>query len=346
MASLISASDIAKWRAALAVFGEMDASYLPEYHSAYAQRVDSAVPLLWQFSHDGANFVYPFLLTPVAIDGHATSYFDITSVYGYTGPIASTQDPAFLASAWIAFDDYAAQQNVIAEFIRFSPYNETERFAHPQTQVSTNRSLAVSRLPDTHELLFQSLGAKTRNMLRKAERSGLQGRELKLPDHLPEFRRLYAQTMDRNGAHRFFWYDDAYWDRLLMLGTRLKLYAAIADKQMVAASMAIAHGVCGMYHLGASLPDYARLGAGNLSLFTMSCGLLDSGVRFVNMTGGRTSANDDSLFLFKRSNATGTADFHIGKRVLNVDAYNSLVQEWQRRHGLPPDAQKVIFWRP
>ena len=345
MDRLIPASERAPWRAALAPFGEIDATYLPEYHAAYALRVADSVPLLWLFSRDGAHFAYPFLQTPVVVDGHATPYHDISSVYGYTGPIATTEDPGFLAAAWRAFDEYARQRKVIAEFIRFSPFNATERFAHPAAEVSVNRSLAVSHLPGTQEQFLQSLGTKTRNMLRKAERAGLRARELPMPGHLPAFRDLYAQTMQRNSAPAFFWYDDAYWEHLLRLGQGLRLFGAFAGEQLVAASMAIAHGTNGLYHLGASLPEHAKLGAGNLSLFSMSCGLLDSGVRFVNMTGGRTLAADDPLLLFKRSNANGTADFRIGKRVLDPAAYNAVAQEWQRRRGAPPDAQKIIFWR-
>ena len=347
MERLIPASERVGWREALAPLGEFDATYLPEYHMAYALRIQDSSPLLWHFEQGGEHFVYPFLLTPVVLEGRATPYFDITGIYGYTGPIATTTDSAFLRAAWAAFDAYTARQKIIAEFVRFSPFHRNEGFAHPQATVIANRTLATSQLPTTAEELFQSLGSKTRNMLRKAERDGLAARELLLPEHLPAFRALYDETMQRNQAPAFFRYDDAYWQQLLNLGPQgLRLFGTFAGDKLVAASMAVAHGRSGLYHLGASLTEYARLGAGNLSLFAMSRGLAKVGVEFLNMTGGRTAAADDPLLLFKRSNANSTTTFHIGKRVVDPLAYNAVATQWREQLGSPPDAEKIVFWRP
>lgn len=338
--TLISASDCAGWRAALMLIGEIDCTYLPEYHLAYRLRIEGSIPLMWRYSCGGEHFLYPFLLTPVMDTGG----FDISSVYGYTGPIATTTSPEFLSAAWQAFDDYAAGQKIIAEFVRFSPFNENQRFAHPKTMVEANRNLAVSNLPG-EDALPEKIDPKTRNMLRKAERAGLVARELTLPEHLPAFRRLYDDTMSRNQASEFFRYDDAYWHHLLMLGQGLRLFGVFAEDTLVAAAMSVSHGKSGLYHLGASLTEYARQGAGNLSLFAMSRGLLASGVTFINMTGGRTTAADDPLLLFKKSNATGTATFYIGKRIINSAAYEDMKKAWAAREGKAPDAAKIIFWR-
>jgi hypothetical protein len=343
---LIAATERAEWRRALAPFGPIDCTYLPEYHLAYATRMVGGQPLLWEFSQGADRLAYPFLLTPVEGAGSATACFDISSVYGFTGPLSTSRNPAFLHQAWQAFDGFAAQQRVIAEFIRFSPFNRNEGLAHPQVEVSLNRELAVSRLPAAAAELSRLLGPKTRNMLRKAERAGLIARELELPQHLPAFRALYQQTMDRNAAPPFFRYDDAYWTELLRLEPgALRLFAACSGDRMVAACMSVSFGASGLYHLGASLEAYARSGAGNLCLFAMSRALMDSGVAFLNMTGGRTPKPGDPLLLFKRSNATGTAPFHIGKRVLDAAAYNALAAAWQARHGQPPSPEKLIFWR-
>ena len=346
MPQLIDATDREVWNAKLARIGEVDATCLAAYHLAYALRVPQSRAVLWHYSLEGQELVYPFLLTPVILGGVDTGLFDISSAYGYTGPLATTQAPDFLQQAWQAFDTFAVERNLVAEFIRFSPFNRNEHLAHPLTTVLPNRDLAVTHLPSNEVALRGTLGPKTRNMLRKAEREGLVHRELPLPDHLPAFRALYEETMRRNNAPEFFWYDDAYWNHLLALGSHgLRLFGVYAGPQLVAAAMAVAHGRSGLYHLGASLTEYAKLGAGNLSLYAMSCGLMASGVTFLNMTGGRSARADDPLLLFKRSNANSTAVFHIGKRVLNIAAYNGLSAQWQRQHGHEPDADKIIFWR-
>ena len=326
--------------------GEVDASCLPEYHQAYSLRVPHSTPLLWHYSQDNNHLVYPFLLSAVTVDGVTTGFHDISSVYGYTGPLSNTTTPSFLSGAWKAFDEYAAKQRIIAEFIRFSPFNRNEKIAHPQVLVLANRELAASRLPATEEQFLASLNPKTRNMLRKATRAGLCAKELDLPAHLPEFRALYAETMSRNGAPEFFLYDDDYWAHMLALTPQhMRLFGTLVEGQLVAASISITHGSSGLYHLGASLVEYAKLGAGNLCLYAMSCGLLADGVVFLNMTGGRTINADDPLLLFKRSNSNDLVTFHIGKRIIDTPAYNALACTWQQLHGKLPEPGKIIFWR-
>lgn len=347
MQHFVSAGETVGWRQLLDRMPRVDPTCLPEYHRAYALRVPGAKALLWHYAEDGADFLYPFLLTPVMLEGKDQGWSDISSVYGYSGPMSNSSDAGFVSRAWRAFDAEARNLKVLAEFVRFSPYAENHPLAHPDSQVTPNRSLAVSRLPRDESQLLAALGPKTRNMLRKAARANLTGRELALPAHLPEFRALYAETMRRNAASDFFWYDDAYWEALLALGPQaVRLFATLDSSRMVAASMAIAHGPSAVYHLGASMPEAARLGAGNLSLFTMSTALAASGVDFLNMTGGRSSRDDDPLLLFKRSNATGTAPFLIGRRVLDAAAYNDLRAAWEHAHHAAPDDTRLIFWRP
>ncbi|MGE0754111.1 MAG: GNAT family N-acetyltransferase [Alphaproteobacteria bacterium] len=343
--NIIPATEGTRWHALLDHFDAVDCTFLPEYHLAYALRIKDSTPLLWYFEQGGQHLIYPFLLTPVEVAGEHTGHHDISSIYGYTGPLATTQDAAFLTTAWQAFDAYTKSQCVIAEFIRFSPFNENHVMAHPACTVEENRQLAVSRLPDTEEELLQRLGSKTRNMLRKAEKSGLAARELPLPEKLSDFRLLYDETMGRNQAPDFFWYDDEYWNELLKLEGGLRLFGTYKDDVLVAASMSVVHGRSALYHLGASLVEFARQGAGNLSMYEMSKALMQSGVTFINMTGGRTTALDDPLLLFKKSNATGLHPFYIGKRVMDNAAYREVAALWQQKTGTPPNANKIIFWR-
>ncbi|MCB0321303.1 MAG: hypothetical protein KDD60_10280, partial [Bdellovibrionales bacterium] len=133
MDELIEASNVIKWRSLLACFSQIDASYLPEYHQAYSLRVKNSTALLWHYTDGPDHFIYPFLLTPISLSLNAdraqfSGYFDISSIYGYTGPLATNSSAEFLERAWRSFDEYAASQKIVAEFIRFSPFNRTERF--------------------------------------------------------------------------------------------------------------------------------------------------------------------------------------------------------------------------
>lgn len=349
MQQLIDANDHALWRETLNHFHQVDVCYLPEYHQAYASRFTNSQAKLWSYSKESKLFVYPFLMTPVIFSDAKASrlpYYDISSVYGYSGPLSNSNDPQFIAEAWQNFDLYAAEVGIIAEFIRFSAYAENHLLAHPNTDVQRNRKLAWSKLPDTVEQFMTMLHGKTRNMIRKADKSGLLAKEIAFNTGIDDFRTLYESTMQRNAATEFFYYDDYYYDKLkAMRDDERRLFAVYDQGKMVAAVIALVYQDFALYHLGAGLSDYAKLGASNAALYMMSCSLLESGIKTINVGGGRTVASSDPLYKFKRSNALSETDYFIGTRILDQVAYDAVSAEYTKAFGLQPASDKLIFYR-
>ena len=348
---LIEATDSEEWRRNLSVFPRIDVCQLPEYHIAYSTRTERSKPFLWRFDLDGESFGYPFLLTPVGwmLPNNIwrdTPYTDISSIYGYSGPLATTVENRFLETAWTEFDRWAMENQVIAEFIRFSPHAQTKSFAHTETRIESNRDIAVSYLPETEDALMQALDSKTRNMIRKALKSGLLARELDAREWIPAFRILYDETMARNASPDFFSYDEDYYNHLLALPAgELRLFGVFQENDLISAAFAIVHEQGALYHLGASRVEFSSLGANNLNLFFMSKNLMDAGVKFLNLGGGRTTGIDDPLFRFKKSNGTAVEKFHIGKRILDAIGYRKVAEDWAADFKTPCDPSKLIFYR-
>lgn len=336
-------NQIEEWRETLQKFSRVDVCQLPEYNIAYARRIRNSQAFMWCYKD---SFCYPFLLTPVQISDendkiHQTEYYDISSIYGYSGPLCN--DKSILKEAWSAFDDWSKEQKIIAEFTRFSLFAKTANNAHAETEVLNNRPSAVTYLDGD---LLQSLGKKTRNMIRKAEKSSLNAQELDPQKHITSFRKLYDKTMQRNKATDFFAYDDVYYDTLLSIPSEeLRLFGVFDQDQIVAAAISLSHGGGALYHLGASLKEYSNLGAGNLALYSMSAALQQSGVKFITVGGGRTTALDDPLFRFKKSNASHVETFQIGKRIVNEKGYKEVVELWESLYKKPIETSNLIFYR-
>lgn len=351
MQQVIKASQHREWRNQLAAFARVDVCHMPEYHEAYSLRYGGAEALMWVYRNNNEILCYPFLLTPVILkgdDGKAlvSEFNDISGIYGYSGPLTNSDDKAFLAGAWQAFDQWALEHRVVSEFIRFSTYVDNKSWAHPDTSVEYNRPVAIAWLPGDADTFMAQLNSKTRNMIRKALKSDLVVREVRVGEALAEFRALYQQTMGRNQATDFFMYDDAYYDRLLGLPAgELVLFAVYQQNEMVAAAMGLVHEKMAFYHLGASTLEASRLGAGNLALFSMASALIDRGVECFSVGGGRTTADDDPLFRFKKSNATSVDEFYIGKRVINQEAYDSIVKSWETMNHTELISGNLQFYR-
>ena len=348
---IILISDHLEWRNTIARFDDADACQLPEYYLAYLSKISGGVALIWYASDSHSEFCYPFILTSVAnnqssILNKYKDYYDICSVYGYSGPLGNNLTKEFLSRVWIEFDKWLIEKNVIAEFVRFSPYSENYKIAHSLSFIESNRKLAISYLPEKPEILFEMLGAKTRNMIRKAERSGLEAYELNTHEWLNQFQDLYNKTMIRNQAESFFMYDQPYYDELLKLPPNsLRFFGVFNGGNLVSAAMIVIHNKFALYHLGATDYHYASLGAGNLALWTSSVALIKSGIRYLNLGGGRSTDEKDSLLKFKLSNSTNEENFFIGKRIINLEKYNEIQREWKRLKGNAETACRLLFYR-
>ncbi len=348
---VLQASQIQLWRQDLDFFERVDVCQLPEYHLAYATRIEGASPVMWVFEEGGDRFAYPFLQAPVSVRGtdgkmHKTAYSDISSIYGYSGPLSTSRDKKFMDHAWQSFGEWAQEKKIIAEFSRYSLFARTKDNAHSDTTIEQNRLSAVIEMQKTADELFSALEKKTRNMIRKAQGQNLSARRLDISAHLDDFRALYDATMQRNEAPGFFYYDDTYYKKLLSLpDDEIRLYGAFAADRMVSACISLSYKQGALYHLGASLPEFAKAGANNLVLFEMSKDLLESGVTYLNMGGGKTTAEDDALLRFKKSNATGLDRYYIGKRVLDQAAYAEVIALWEEVNSKKMDSGNLLFYR-
>lgn len=349
--NITEAAKTKSWREALKPFSKVDVCQLPEYHMAYSKREADSNALMWCYSEGEDYFCYPFLHTQISLitDDNKfidTEYSDISSIYGYSGPLSTSADSGFLKKAWEAFDVWAKKNKVIAEFTRFSIYANTKLYAHPSSKIEFNRYAAVSYLPDNKEDLMGLLGSKTRNMIRKAIRSGLVSKELDPKEWLSKFRALYDNTMDRNQATFFFMYDDDYFNKLLSMPSNdVKLIGVFKGEEMIASAIAIIYQECALYHLGASKTEYSNLGSGNLCLFFLSQNLIDHGVKFLNLGGGRTTSDDDALYKFKKNNSTHVEDYSIGKRIIDKEGYEVLKRRWLAINTSNNHTNKLIFYR-
>lgn len=350
MFRVIYSDNPAEWRKVIERCGDVDVCQLPEYHSAYQSREEHATAVLWVFEEADKVFCYPFFLSDVvlrSIQGTFTTEFkDISSVYGYSGAISSEFSGDFVSKAWSVFDSWAAEQKVVAEFVRFSCFTDNSKLAHPDCEILSNRPAAISLLPDSVEDYSSQLKAKSRNMVRRAQREGLLGKVVPLSKGLDEFRDLYQRTMRRNDSTSFFDYDDRYYDALLSLpDDEVFMSGVYRRNELVSAAIGLRYKDGALYHLGANDSQYMKHGAGNFCLYLMMGKLIDLGVKFVTVGGGRTTSGDDPLFKFKARNATGMTEFKIGKRILDRRAYKYLQQKWVDIGNSVAGPEKLIFYR-
>jgi hypothetical protein len=343
--AIVRATDRDQWLALQQSAGADDVYYLPEYHRLY--EFQGVQCLAYATSAGGESLFHPFLLRPIARIGAIDAppgLSDIETVYGYSGPVATTTSPDFLGEAWQGFEDWCGEQNVVCEFLRFHPVLRSERFAAPKTEVSLDRETVEIRLDGGEEALWQGYESAQRNRVRKAIKRGLVCHETSLVEGLDTFRALYESTMQRAGASDFYFFPDSYYQDLRhTLADHTKLFVVTCGGDSIAAGLFFAYGRTLHYHLGASREDALPLAPNNLMFHQVGLWGQEHGFERLHLGGGRSNAPDDALLRFKKRFSPHALAFHIGRRINDPERYRMLSELWQEQARRPAPAG---YFRP
>ena len=343
---IIKPSDISAWKNILKRFKDIDCCFLPEYHLAYSTREEKCEALMFVAESGSSLFCYPFLMTQIPVDDSISQekLYDISSVYGYSGPLFSNHGTEFYNAAWNEFDSWARDHNIICEFLRFSFYHRNPHFAHPDTKISMNRINAVSYLNISLEQHEAILGSKTRNMINKASSEGIIVKHVEFRDYIKKFDEIYQELMISNNATKFFSYDDAYYNHLSKLSNdNLKLFGLFKNDEFVGGAIIVIYERYALYHLGVVSHRMEISGCSNLYLYEIWKYLKSVGISIFNLGGGRSEANDDPLLKFKMKNSNAREDFQIGTRIINREKYFSLKEKFVQNE-MPIDESKLQFY--
>lgn len=307
-----------------------DTYYRPEYGAA----VEESDAARWEVAVlEPGPVLVPYLLRPVdpeLVAGPAP-LFDIVSPYGYAGPWAPEGTPlAELRRARAALRGAWRERGVVAEFHRLSPFLPGVRAWEELEDLdvwSHNQTVRVDLTPQP-EVIWSRAAGRHRTSVRKARKKGwsVEVRPVEPADVRPDspFRRLYEGTMQRVETSAYYFFPDAYYERLLALGGDLWTATARAeDGAAGAASLFMRTPGGAHYHLSGSERDAARDGANNLMLHEAMLALREAGAAWIHLGGGVRA--DDALFKFKLSFGGERLSFRLARSVLDPDRYAALV---------------------
>lgn len=307
-----------------------DIYFQPEYLDLH--RLDeTSQALLFVYAREKSVWLYPFLLRPINFSSEATGCYDIESQYGYGGPLSNTYDQDFIREANHAFADWCVRRQIVAEFVRFHPLIDN-RHLLPTVESIRDRetvSLDLERVKG-RELPFS---AKTNNMLRRAERSGLKCEVSASNSDFEFFVRLYKETMSRLDAGSFYYFNDDYFKRLnALIQQQGFMVVAKSEEEMVAAAIFFRGANYLHYHLSATNASNRIPGVMNAVIYTAAIHEKGSLLTKLHLGGGRTSSPADSLLKFKKTMGTDSHTFFFGKRIHNNVMYDTLRENWYRKY--------------
>lgn len=319
------------WELWMDKFSDIDIYYSPGYCEIY-QKNNEGIAKLFVYEDESGYVYYPFLMREIneleVGKNLKEKYYDIITPYGYGGPIHALKEEGNLEGLkknfFNAFEAFCVQNNIVSEFVRFHPLIKNHLFSNEFLNPVAIRSTIYMDI-ENEDRIWSNIISKNRNMIRKAEKNGI---SVEQNDNLEKFEELYYQTMDKNQATEYYYFNHEYFTSTMKnLKDNIKIFNAVLDGKVIASTMIMFKNKYMHYHLSGSDREYIKLAPNNLLLYKVALWGMDNGFKYFHLGGGYRG-NDDSLFSFKKSfSKEGILDFYIGKKIHNSEIYNLLVEE-------------------
>lgn len=325
--SVFTIEDREKWDAVVRSFQLHDVYYLSGYVKGFMIHGDGE-PLLFYYEDAGIRGINVVMKRDIADDSFFSekisrnTVFDFISPYGYGGWLLEGEGAT--DSLFAAYEKWCVDHNVVSEFVRYHPVlNNAERTQPHYDVVLLGKTISMDLA--SRDVIWANLTSKNRNMVRKAQKSGVRIYHGQFPDIYKTFRAIYNLTMDADSAKAYYYFGEEFYESICNdLPEESQVFWAELDGRIIAASIMLSSNGHMSYHLSGSLQEFQHLAPSNLLLYQAALWGSRNGCRSLHLGGG-VGSKEDSLFKFKSSfNRNDRLQFAIGKKVFLTDTYNEL----------------------
>ncbi|MBD1427733.1 lipid II:glycine glycyltransferase FemX [Sphingobacterium arenae] len=308
----------------------INASYIYDFHhTPFYHRIDNSYKSLLFVGQDKTDFVaIPLVLRPI----EGTELFDLTSVYGYCGPISNRLDfsfsDGFLAFFKDKFDAYCLKNNIVSAFSRLHALIDQHTvFAGFGDVQLLNKTISIDLTLSLEEQRkqYRKSNKSEINQLRK---KGFVVEEAKSSGDIEQFVDIYYETMRRVDASPYYYFTKEYFNEFLDNSQfKSKLLVAKYDGQIVAGAIFTMTDKIMQYHLAGTTEDFIRLTPMKLVLDEARLLGNELGLEYLHLGGGVGGSDEDSLFRFKSGFSKDFKQFAVWKYIVDPVKYGMLVEQ-------------------
>lgn len=302
------------------------------YNVNYSDLYLNSTSELFDFEYNEGNNVFKNIAIkkPITKIGeiNVSGYYDLETPYGYGGIYCNTSDTFFIENAISAYKERCKDENIIAEFFTFHPFNNFPINNNALFDVCfKDREVVIVDLNKSDDERWSDFASKTRTIIRKCKKDLI----VEESEDIEAFMSLYYETMNKNKAKDFYYFDEAYFNTLLNFEC-VKLVKVSLGEVVIAMSFFLLGESIGHYHLSANKSEYSKYNANYLILEEGFKLAKQEGCDYFLLGGGRTPLPDDSLFKFKRKFSKLTKDFYLAGNIYNEEIYSCYLKIWEEQN--------------
>ncbi len=285
-------------------------------------------PLLIEYQDEASHFCYVAMKRDISEDSRffmlsPRSCFDLETPYGYGGPLSDGAVPEESQKRFASeLKEYCVAESIVEQFVRFHPLlgnHETAplafelRYMHDTIYIDTSST----------DVIMANMDSKNRNMVRKAAKNGVTI-ERKPIEAYEEFLRMYEETMMKDQASQYYFFEKDYFEEQSSLRDNACIFYAMREEIPIAGAIFYFTDRFLHYHLAGTHTEYRKYAPSNLMLYEAACWASEKGIDMFHLGGGM--APDDSLFGFKKQfNKKGRLPFWVGRTIFDPVTYDRLL---------------------
>jgi len=298
------------------------------YHTWYYHNMDkSGKPILFVYKEKDDFIAFPLIKRVIP----NSNLFDLTSVYGYSGPISNKCfdqiSNQMKENFKIEFEFFLKENGYISVFSRLHPFFNQLSLMEKFDGIYDNGLTVVIDLRTTIDEQRSNYQSKLRRHINKIRKLGFYLKEVNSIADIREFTALYIENMKRLGANDSYMFTEEYFQSLLMAEDfDAKLFMLYLENEAVCGEVVICTKKIMQSHLLASSNKYNGYSPTKLITDEVSLVGRQLGMHFYSLGGG-LGFKQDSLFHFKSLFSKFFMDFKSWRYIANEENYNLLLKE-------------------
>jgi hypothetical protein len=286
--------------------------------------------LLFSYEDEAFCIALPLLLRPIRLDGvsfpGSQELFDVTSVYGYGGPVFSHKDmpSEFINTFSTSLISILHDMHIVSLFSRLHPLILLNpSFDNYFTRKVIGQTVSID-LTISKEDKCARYRTDHRQGIKRLKREGFSCMEDTELTYLDDFVRIYHETMSRVDAHPHYYFDKSYFESLLKnMNGMMHLFACMKGEEVACMGVfSLCNGIV-QYHLSGSCSRFRKYAPMKLLIdFVRDWGSKHGAHTF--HLGGGVGSKEDSLLDFKSGFSNQRHEYSVWEKILMPEEYKLL----------------------
>lgn len=319
------------WQRLLGKFPSYDFVHTYDFHRL-SQLNGEGDPVMYVLKDDTSKPLLSWQVLKRPIEG--TPYVDLSSVYGYGGPLL--YDSCDLQNRFNMIWQRMKEDGAVALFSRMHPYF----IDSIELEILKGQRLGDVVIVDVGEkegVLSRYRGSHRREIV-NALSNGLEIAVDWNFESLEEFYSIYRQSMLDLHANDYYMFSLGYFRRLVA-STDFKVILIFAsfNGQKIASSMFIVTGEIMQYYLSGTVAAHRKIAASKAIIARAHELASELGLKAL-ILGGGVGSQKDALYKFKCGFSKTTKPFYVTKKILNEPIYDRLCA------ARSVDPEKICFF--